>query len=203
MPQRLTGLGAVLAAGVAAVGVGCAGPAGPTSFTIDQAEYARAFTAARDELRSHRFDLASVDARMGTIGTDAAGSAGLLTPWIDHSDTLKGAWTDLLNDQRRVAVVRFRPEGEAAAPDVSPADEGADVRAGVGQLRVEVEVQVERLYRPGRRVDATDVRLRSFTKDPAWQRQGLQPWYASAEGTDERLAARMAEGIQRRLLSGE
>lgn len=193
----------MLAAGIAAVGVGCAGPAGPTSFTIDQGEYARAFAAARDELRSHRFDLASVDARRGTIGTEPTGSAGLATPWIDHSDTLTGAWTDLLNDQRRIAVVRFRPEGEDHAAGMSPADAEADVRTGAGQLTVEVEVQVERLYRPGRRVDATDVRLRSVTKDPAWQRQGLQPWYAAPEGTDERLAARMAAGIQRRLGSAD
>ncbi len=193
----------MLAAGVAAASVGCAGPAGPTSFTIDPGEYARAFTAARDELRSHRFDLASVDARTGTIGTEPTGSAGLATPWIDHTDTLKGAWTDLVNDQRRIAVVRFRPEAqEGLEASVSPADEEADVRWGAGQLRVEVEVQVERLYRPGRRVDATDVRLRSFTKDPAWQRQGLQPWYAAAEGLDERLAARMAQGIQQRLAAG-
>jgi len=202
MPRRTIGLGALLAAGIAASGVGCAGPVGPTSFTIEQADYARAFSAARDELRSHRFDLAGVDARAGEIGTEPAGSAGLLTPWIDHSDTLTGAWTDLLNDQRRIAVVRFLPEAGARAAEVSPADAQADVRSGAGPLTVEVEVQIQRLYRPGRRVDGTDVRLRSVTKDPAWQRQGLQPWYAAPEGTDERLAARMAAGIQRRLDSG-
>lgn len=167
---------------------GCARPAAPSTFVIEPAQYAAAFDAAREALRAHRFELDRVDAAGGVITTSPAPGAGFATPWIDHTDTVEDGLKSTINDERRVATVVFSLQGaNAEAP--------ADLRLASQPLDVSVRVSVERLYRPGRRPDATGVRLGSFATDPELVARGEQPWYATHVRDDDRLAGRIARAI--------
>ena len=62
-----------------------------------------------------------------------------------------------------------------------------------GPLTVEVLVRVERVYKPGRRVDPTSVKLMSFSSDPELVAAHLEPAFATEERDDPALAANLAE----------
>jgi len=175
---------------------GCAAQK-PSRFSITPEQYDAAFNIARDELRDRHFDLARVDARAGIITTQASASAGLATPWIDHTDTLADSTESAAQRERRRVEVRFIPAGtssESAEP--APENPELDIRSQPGPYDVAVRVIIERVYQPGRRIDATSVRLSSFSQDPELVARGEQPAYAVEHREDPRLAGRIAHAIE-------
>lgn len=181
---------------------GCAAPK-PARFSIAPEQYDAAFAAAREALRDYHFDLARIDARAGVITTQSASSAGLATPWINHTDTLGDATTGLTEFERRRVEVRFLPSDAAidAAGAATLPDPTKDVRTLGGPLTVDVHVVIERIYRPGRRPDATGVRLESRYEDPELIARGEQPRYAIDHRDDPRLAGRIASVIEKQISS--
>lgn len=166
---------------------GCAGPERTIS---GETAYARSFEAAKTVLRDAAFELDRVDARAGIITTRPRSSAGLGTPWIDHTETLGDAMGDLMNSDRRIAVVRFAPgEGEGRSFR-------GDLRQYEGPLVAEVTVERERLYRPNRRTQATSIRMRSTMIDPSLQDREMMPVFAAPLAADQRLAQRLSRRIE-------
>lgn len=183
---------------------GCASEPGPQSFAVSPGGYAQAFQRAKDALRAHEFELDRVDARAGVITTKPRAWSGAATPWYPYTSTPGDAVEGLVHAERRVVEVRFVPEGGAATdPTV------VDLRDESRNLSASVEVQVERVYRPLRRVDPTGVRLASFATDPALVEAGKQPLFVAAERKDERLAGRLVrsmastDGVERPTEPGE
>ncbi len=179
---------------LAAILTGCAAEK-PARFTITQDQYDAAFSAAREELRGRHFDLARVDARAGIITTQPASSAGLATPWIDHTDTFEDSVDGVTQRERRRVEVRFLTAAAPALPETEVPE--LDVRAQPGPYEVDVRVIVERIYQPGRRPDATSVRVGSFYQDPELVAKGEQPRFAVDHREDPRLAGRIAQAIER------
>lgn len=207
--------------------VGCAAAPQATSLDVPPGQYSQAFEAAKQTLRDARFDLARLDAQVGVITTLPRVSSGFATPWIAHGGSFGADTEGLAHYQRRTVRVTFTPataanaaeaapspgaipaagSGDSAAVGASsvglpaPGDDagqgGADLRAFAGPLRADVRVIVDRVYRPGRRGDATSARLQSFTSDPSLAARGLEPLYSVEFREDSALAARLAADISR------
>lgn len=204
MPRRVGQFAHFLLASVLS---GCATiPASP-DVGIPAGQYAAAFQAAKDAVRDYQFELDRVDAEGGVITTHTRGSSGLATPWLPHTDSGGGAWRGLVQRERRRVEVVFWPAGAEPACDGTsgahssavalrpPLDQGAAMTA-------RVSVFVERVYRPGRRVDATSVRLSSFASDPELKELGLEPAFAVVDRPDPSLQSRIAGDIARRISGG-
>lgn len=179
--------------------LGCAASPQPSTFDIAAGRYAEAFEIAKDQLRAAGFELARVDARAGVIETYPKNSAGLATPWSGMDTTFGQSWESFLNDQRRRAVVRFGPPAEDLDPDGSAVAAGEDLRQRQTRLEGQIQVVLERIARPGLRVQTASVRLSSKARDPQLEERGLSPWYAAEVGSDEWLAGRLAERIGSKL----
>ncbi|TVQ76802.1 MAG: hypothetical protein EA380_08150 [Phycisphaeraceae bacterium] len=164
--------------------------AGPERTISGETPYARSFEAAKTVLRDADFELDRVDARAGIITTRPRSSAGLGTPWIDHTETLGDAVSDLMNSDRRIAVVRFLP-GDAEGHSFR-----GDLRQFEGPLVAEVTVERERLYRPNRRTQSTSIRMRSTMIDPSLQDREMMPVFAAPLAADQRLAQRLSWRIE-------
>ncbi|HVZ93026.1 MAG TPA: hypothetical protein VG797_00805 [Phycisphaerales bacterium] len=169
-------------------------PAPVTGFTFESAEYARVFAAARETLREQEFELERVDAANGVITTRPRGWAGFMTPWIPFGQTGKSTLEGFVQNERRVAKVQFSP--------VEPQAEGAevgdvDLREYEGSIKAEVEVEVDHVERPHKRVSVASARLTSYATDPELVKRGKQPAYAYAAGDDPDQAAHIAELIQK------
>ena len=168
----------------------------PASFRITSAEYDAYFDAARETLRDYRFDLDRVDARSGVITTQPVAAAGWATPWIDHASTSGQATNDLIHRNRRLATVRFA-QVDAATGVARPVDPVSDdLRGFVGTIEVSVSVVLEEVYRAGRRVSPTSIRLSSFSEDPRSEAIGAQRLRTRVVGSDGALAARVAEQLR-------
>lgn len=199
---------------------GCAArPPHVTGAPVAPGSYDAAFVAAKDSLREFAFELDRVDGVGGLISTHTRRSSGIATPWIPHSDGLGGAVDGAFEYERRRAVVTFdAPDApRSPAPETSGAEAPATAAApaadpGVPEwniarepvapdnaLTANVRVWVERVYRPGRRVSPTSVRLSSFTSDPELRDAGLEPAIIVPVREDPSLAAKIAADISRRL----
>lgn len=178
---------AVLAA-IALFG-GCAArrDTGP-AFDVPAAEYAGAFAAAKDALISARFELDRVDARAGVITTKPKPTSGLATPWDSEQTSLGQEFEDLLNRHYRRARVTFEPADAGALP--------ADLRDSGLPTRCTVAVTIDRVRRPGWRVETTSIRLSSTSFDPEVGQRGMWPQYAVPIARDDRLARRLAVAIR-------
>lgn len=194
---------------VAALGVlisGCASKPGNPVVGVPAGRFSDAFQAAKETLRDYRFELDRVDAAGGVLTTQATGSSGFATPWIPHTSTADDTIRGFIERERRWARVIFAAPGtdpESGKVEAITARGGTDFLPAApinkeGELTARFEVRVERVYRPGRRVDSTGVRLVSFTSDPELEEQGLEPAFAVDTRADERLAARMAADLARR-----
>lgn len=179
----------------AALLASCAAPQRSTTFETGAGEYTRAFEAAKDELRAAGFELERVDARAGVITTRPSASAGIFTPWVRDEQSFGAEWDGAANAERRIVTVRFAP--------ASVQDGAGDLRDAAAPLQGEVEVEVRRLYRPGRTPESASVRLTTQFRDPAWQAAGLQPDVTPIYGEDPDLAAALAGRIARRASSAE
>lgn len=184
-------LGSFLFSLVAATGlmvlVGCGSRAVAPSFELSADDYAEAFDAARDVLRERGFELDRVDARAGVITTAPRASAGLATPWIQHSPTLREASGATLHPDRRMAIVSFAPVG---AP--SPV---SDLREHDGGFLLAVEAPKLRLRRVGRHLDSTAIRFANWWRDPSEP----DPMVLTPVEAADDLAADLADRIRARL----
>lgn len=181
--------GSAAAAGVMLAmvfGIGCSSRTEATSFEMPSASYAAAFDAARDVLRERGFELDRVDARAGVITTAPRASAGLATPWVQHSPTLGEAVDATLHPDRRMAVVTFTPlVGDETV---------ADLRAFEGAVLARVEAPKLRLRRVGRHVDSTAIRMANWWRDPA----KTEPMVLTPVEAADELAADLAARIRAR-----
>ncbi len=175
----------------------------PATFHVPAGQYADAFDAARDRLRSMRFELDRVDARAGVITTRPKHSAGFASPWDREQSTFTQEWEDLANEQYRTVRILFQPAqpthaepspGESTpAPPVPARSTAADLRSFTGDLAGTVVVVIERKSRPLWRIDPTGVRLSTFSRDPI----GGSPRVLVPIARDQRLEGRLAKRFGR------
>ncbi len=162
----------------------CAAPPKSAQFETPAGAYAAAFEGAKDELRRAGFELDRVDARAGVITTRPSASAGFWTPWVVDEQSFDDEVDGTFNAERRIVTVRFT----GAAGD-------EDLREHQGPVAGAVEVEVFRLYRPGRTIESSAIRLTSQYRDEGLTRRGLQPDITVPIGQDEALAAALASRI--------
>lgn len=167
----------------------CASRPAATELRVTAAEYPRAFQAAKDVLRDASFELDRVDASAGIITTAPRPWAGFMTPWVPHATGGRSALEGFAQNERRVARVRFEPSDQANA-------ESSDRIA-------RVDVEVEHVERPGRRVSVASARLTSQWTDPRLLNQGLQPSYAYPAAADPDLAARLLREVSERMSASD
>lgn len=179
----------LLACGLIAALAGCAVETPRTgAFDAPDADYAITFEAAKESLRDRGFLLARVDARAGVIETRPRASSGLATPWIFDESSVGEEIDGLMNAYRRRVVVRF--DGGV--------DPRVDLREAGLPVRGEVVVELERLQRPGRRVESSAIRQTSYWSEPGWPEAGMLRFYTPAPD-DEGLAGRVARDIEQRI----
>lgn len=176
-----------------------------------------AFDLARDVLREEGFMLDRVDAAAGVITTRPKTTAGVATPWDSEQSSAEQEIDDLANRQQRTVRITFEPvdrptplataaaSGVAAATSEAPepvADEvgWSDLRQTSlsqigGEMRMSVRVIVERLNRPGWRVNPVSVRLSTYAIDTDLRQRGLSYQYAVARNNDVELSERLANEI--------
>jgi hypothetical protein len=168
---------------------GCASAPKPRpdpTFEVQAGDYPRAFAAAKDVLRAEGFALERVDSARGVITTRPRASSGLATPWLDHSTTPGDAVAGVLHRERRLVEVRFAP------------DEASDLPADAKPIIARVEVTVQRLGAPGRRADASSIRLTTrWTEGQSGsETRELAPYSVMVERVDEPLSVRIANAIR-------
>ena len=173
---------------------GCAAtpkpPSDPT-FQVQAGDYPAAFAAAKDVLRAQGFALERVDSARGVITTRPRASSGLATPWIDHATTPGDAVAGVLHRERRLVEVRFAT------------DDASDLPADEKPIVATVEVTVQRLGAPGRKADASSIRLTSrWTEGQSGsETRELAPYSVIVERRDTPLSVRIANAI--RVKTGE
>lgn len=193
---------------------GCAARA-PASveFGVQGVAYDRAIAAARDVLLEARFEIDRIDAASGVITTLPKTSAGLLAPWDQDQTTLGQEISDATSTQRRRVRITFepaaadrrdRPAGQAAADIVgigAVAGGGStiDLRSSGLEMTARVDVFVDRVRRPGMRLETESIRTSSVTVDPTLSARRMMPEYATTVDHDDLLAGRLAERIRERL----
>lgn len=200
------------------------------SVSVAPGQYEAAFDAARETLRRYDFTLDRVDARSGVITAGPRFSVGLMNPFDPVQSTPEQEARELANQEgRRVRIVFARPAvdqaevplGSVLVPGVAseastepPPPDGLlgdgsvlaslddDLRDEQGVLLMRIDVVVDRIYNPGRRVETKSIRHSSTFQDPDLIKRGMQPSYAVSRERDNLLAARLAADIRERLSSG-
>jgi hypothetical protein len=148
------------------------------------------FDLSRDVLRDEGFVLERVDAEAGVITTRPKSTAGLATPWYSDQSTAYQEIEDLGNRDQRTVRITFEPR-DAGTIDTS----GPDLRAFDCGMTMTVRVIMERVNRPGWRVNTSSVRLSTYCVDTDLRDRGISYEYAVARQDDQALAARLADEI--------
>ncbi|CAG0970807.1 hypothetical protein PHYC_01237 [Phycisphaerales bacterium] len=174
----------MLVVGVLALLGGCAAK-GTGAFQVGAGGYDVAFESSKAVLRDYRFVLERVDAQQGVITTRDKASAGLASPWDTQQSTLGQELEEMLNQEYRVARVRF----EEAAPD--------------GLREGRVEVTVYRKHAPNLRMSSKSWRTAVIATDPLLTARGVYSTYSVPTERDSRLEARMARAIEREMGKAE
>lgn len=194
--QRLLAMMATMTAAAWALTLGgCA--AGSAQCAVPAGAYSATFEAARNVLRDERWLIERVDASAGVLTTQRR--ADLVV------DDAAGTLENLANRQLRHVRITFEPAEGGAAP-IPPADAqdpertslSPDLTAGDVPLVMKVSVLIERVQRPGRRVQSDSIRLTSYSSDPALAERGLEPQFAAAAGNDAVMAGNLARRIAER-----
>jgi hypothetical protein len=181
---------------------GCASRPLPAEFVLEPGQYADTFTAGKEVLRRLRFELDRVDARAGVITSRPKDTAGFATPWDAEQTTVRQLAEDFWDNQQRRVRITFEPRraaGDTGAGGGGAAAADTDVREATGPIVARVEVVIDRINRPGRRIDTTAIRYSTHTQDVALTQRGMYPQYAVPWKQDELLAGRLAEKIRRRV----
>ncbi|MBN8596854.1 MAG: hypothetical protein J0L78_04180 [Planctomycetes bacterium] len=184
----------LLSIGAAAL-VGCATHS--PDVPVPAAEYADAFTAARDVLHSYRFTLDRVDARAGVLTTHPSQSAGFFTPWSRNESTLGQEWEDTIHDQQRRVEIVFSPAiAESTGPDLrtdQAREHASDLLEQPRDTTARVAVFIERIYQFGWRPNTKSTVLMSLTEDT---QPGAPSRVVVDISEDPALAGRIASEIQ-------
>lgn len=194
MNSTLLRLGMMMIGGCAVLGA-CASSvqelneAGST-MPVAADRYDTTFDAARQVLRDRGFILERVDAREGVITTQPKTTAGLVTPWDREQQAFDQELEDLFERQQRVVRITFEPTAQAG--DVAVGSPG-DLPAGERAMRVQVTIQ--RVHIPGRKIEPEAISQTSYYWDPDLGARGMQPSYAVAYKQDRLLEARLTELI--------
>lgn len=186
---RVRTLGAIAFTGLLIVATlgGCAGRVEARS-AVSGSEYREVFQAAREVLRSERFELDRVDAGAGVLTTQP--SSALVRGVEDVADRLQ-----------RVVRIEFTPAsgaGSASTPTIGSML--VDPSAAVPTFRdstITIRVIVERVHYPGWRPSPVSVRMGGRHVDPVLVERDLQPTYVTAVREDEAYAAELAAKIAR------
>lgn len=204
IPARITLLLVPFLLGVCVLpGCSMRGAAPSPEIGVAPGRYAEAFEAAREALIEARFELERVDAAAGVITTRPKQSAGMFTFWDTEQSTPSQQLEDTIHPQRRLVRVSFLPpeppdderiESQAMAPTDLP-----DLRTHDDELRLFVEVVVERRNRPNRRIETESIRRSSSFIDAGLYPRRMTPEYWVAHRRDTHLARRIAGAIQKRL----
>ncbi len=168
---------------------GCAQPKSDGTFSVPTGAYPAAIDATRDALRDYRFDLDRVDAAAGVVTTAGKWSSGLATPWDAEQSSIAQEWDDAMNRQQRRVRVTFAP-AEGTSED--------DLRSLDAPLVGRVEVTVYRLHRQGWRLESESVGRSRRAFDPELGRSQGSRYFVPIT-RDERLEARIAEAVARRI----
>ncbi|QYK47948.1 MAG: hypothetical protein KF838_14300 [Phycisphaeraceae bacterium] len=231
--SRIGAVAAICAGAISLLGGCASNKVDPESRSVSVApgQYEAAFDAARETLRRYDFTLDRVDARSGVITAGPRFSLGLMNPFDPVQSTAEQEVRELGNQEgRRVRIVFARPDdgqtqamqdsvpssddasevyAEPPPPDGLLADGSLlaslddDLRNEPGAMLLRVDVVVDRIYRPGRRIETTSIRHSSTFQDPDLTKRGMQPSYSVSRERDDLLAARLAEDIRKRLASGK
>ncbi|TVQ61862.1 MAG: hypothetical protein EA379_05880 [Phycisphaerales bacterium] len=173
---------------------GCASRANADAvpaFSVPAGAYTAAFDAARAALRDEGYTLDRVDARAGVITT---------RPRVEPAIAPSGAAGDAdswWNSQRSVARVEFAPEDREPSGATDHPD--TDLRADDAPMQARVIVTIERLQRPGRRIEPVSIRLSSIWNEPGWEDRAMQPGHTTVQRRDQTHAATLARRIQERI----
>jgi len=208
----------VLAALLAGVGSGCASRAPASAeFGVQAPQYERAIEVSRDVLLEARFEIDRVDAAGGIITTLPKMTGGLLTPWDGEQTTFDQEIADATSAHRRRVRITFEPAavdvpgraaGQAAADGPSSttglgavAGENpiVDLRSSGVPLTARVEVFLDRVRRPGTRLETESIRQSSAWIDPELSSRRMTPEYVETVDHDDLLAGRLAQRIKDRL----
>lgn len=183
----------------------CASPRDrSTALEVPSGGYAPAFEAAKQVLIDARFELDRVDARSGVITTRPKETSGLATPWDTEQSSFGQELEDLLNRQYRRVRLTFEPATPAGPAPPAPTDEpGPDLRDHQGPITAIATVSLERLHRPGWRIETTSIRQSSTYYNPEWGIDGIWPQYTVPFAQDHRLAARLTQRIRKRMEHAE
>lgn len=150
------------------------------------------FDLARDILREEGFVLDRVDAQGGVITTRAKTTAGFATPWHSDQSTASQEVEDLASRQQRTVRITFEAPNGTMFEDLRSAEAAGTEST---ELTMTVRVIVERMSRPGWRVNTTSVRLSSYCIDTELRDRGMAGQYAVAREDDQDLAERLANEI--------
>lgn len=149
-------------------------PTPPVPFAHDA--YPTVFDAARRALSEFRFTLDRVDAARGVITTQPKPTAGLATPWDAEQSSLGQEARDLAHQHERVTRVVFEP---ADAPET-----------------VRVWVVINRVRRPGWRIESDALGWSTHARNPAARRNGGEPEFREPIREDRALAERILARIR-------
>jgi hypothetical protein len=172
---------------------GCAALDSPTDLAIEAGGYPTAFEAARTTLRDYHFELERVDARAGVISTTENDTAGFFTPWDLGRSSFQQELEDSVQYQRRIVRITFEDPSRAST---TAEQTETDLRELPGRLTMRVRVVIERVYRPGWRINTTAIGLSTRTFDPALAARGMLPEFEVAVTEDRPLAARLVKAVQ-------
>lgn len=181
---------------------GCASSENNPEFEFAPARYADALVAVREVLRDYRFQPERVDAAAGVITTKPKSTAGLATPWDKEQTTLEQEIDDFANDEQRRVRVTFEPRtpGPTEPPTTGLAGGAVgDLRDAQGPLVGRVMVFIDRVQRPGWRLNPKAIGTSSVAIDPALVARGMAPTYTVTITQDPLLAARMGGAIRKKL----
>lgn len=207
--------------------VGCSSSrATDRSASIAPGQYPAAFDAAREVLRDYKFTLSRIDARAGVIMTEPRFSYGIASPFDPVHLSARDSVRDFMNQQDRRVRITFSRPGEDPPPELeagaaeTPADAppmkgapadglmldnsrvpviGEDLRAESGTLIMHVDVVIDRIHHPHRRLETSSIRQSTFAQEPALGERGMQPTYSVPRERDDKLAAKLLADVLDRL----
>lgn len=116
----------------------------PNPLVIDSGEYTRIYTAAVQVLRDHGFRIDHHSHRLGKITTHYQPAPTVFELWLAQTTTSQQAWTNSLNEQRRMVVILLEPSGTTGNDQPTPALKVSS------DYQMRVHVMIERKQLPSR-----------------------------------------------------
>jgi hypothetical protein len=163
----------------------------PNPLPLEVEAYPDTFARTVDLLRDRGFEVDRQDLRFGRITSRPKGSPTLAEPWIADNTTADQALRSTLGDLRRTVTVMFEPPDPVGSSTDDPV-------LGEGPYAMHVEVLLERLQVPGRRLNGRTSGgvFADLSATPAEMRaRGIEGRYWQPVGRDPLLEQRLLEAI--------